>query len=183
MRAKKLSWKKIISVLFFIAAIITVSTNIGFVWNCLKYAWSIIGEIFKHLANPIVRDAIMFLLICILFWFRRNKKIRSISQAERIQRMEDWQYDWNSKHEFVLNKIAEGTKSCNLLCKLYEKAFSDTSKLEFKVIMEDLEEVGLIRRSLHLFKKKYYEATRKGRELALKGLLVEMESRRIASEF
>jgi len=177
---KKLSWKKIISGLFIIAAIITILT---FVWNYLKFAWSIIGDILKPLADPIVRDAILFLLICILFWFRRNKKIRSISQAERVQEREDWQYNWNSKHELVLNNIAEGMKSYNLLYKVFEKAFSSTSKLEFRVIMEDLEEVGLIRPFLHLFKKKYYEATKKGREIALKGLLLEMESRRIASQF
>ena len=185
----KLSWKKVrkylwkiilgfIALVGFITGIIGIATNWDKVSNWL-------GSIGNFLADPIVRDVFLLVLIGILLWlFLRKRKARSIPhQTSRHRGLEDWQYDWNLKHEFVLVKIAERKRSYGSAYKLYERKFSNTSKLDFRVIMEDLEEVELIRLSFRILGIKYYEATRKGRDYASKGLLAEMENERIASEF
>lgn len=188
MGIKKLSWKKLwkvalgaILLVGLISGILGIANN----WDTVSNWLSTIGNFFIKIFTPVGRDVLLFVLIIgILFWlFRRSRKTRNVPQAERIEEKEEWQFDWNLKHEFVLKKIADGPKPNRALYKLYEKEFSDASKLEFKVIMDDLREADLIRFSHHMFKKKYYEATRKGREYALKGLLKEMEMKRIASRF
>jgi len=187
MGIKNLSWEKIVGIVIiplgFLSAIITIAKGWDVVLSILIFLRNIILEIPRFSISTIGRDVLLIILVGILFWlFRRSGKVRSTPQTGRSEEMEDWQYDWNLKHEFVLKKIADRTISYSSLYKLYERKFSDTSELELKVIMEDLEEVGLIRLSPHILRKKY-EATRKGREFASKGLLVEMESRRFANQF
>lgn len=165
MGIKDLPWEAILGVIFFISAIITILTNLKFVSNCLGFIGNFLSKIFRFLTNSIIR------------------KVRMIPRFERIVEKEDWQFDWNLKHKFVLEKFDDRTRSYNSLYKLYKKEFSDASKLEFKVIIEDLEEADLIRFSYKIFRKKYYKTTRKGRYFALKGLLAEMERRKIASKF
>jgi len=189
MEIKNLSWKKIagivIVLLSFLGAIITIIKGWDALLSILSFFKNLISEILKFSISTIGRDVLLFVVVVgTLNWLiRRGRKVRTVPQTERIVEKEDWQFDWNLKHEFVLEKFAEGKRSYNLLYKLYEKEFSDASKLEFKVIKEDLEEADLIRFSHKIFKKKYYEATRKGREYALKGLLAEMEKQKIASKY
>lgn len=180
----KFSWKKIWKYLWKIIALVSFAAALITLWINRDTVSDWLSSIVNPLADPIVRDVILLILVGILFWLiRRKKKVRSIPQTARSRGMEDWQYDWNPKHEFVLKKIAERKRSYSSSYKLCEKEFSDISKLDFKVIHDDLEEVELIRLSFRIFRTKYYEATRKGRDYASKGLLKEMEMEKIASRY
>ena len=185
-------WKKIPCIVKAIAVILGILValiNIIKEWDVLfsipSFLKNLISEILKSSIRITVWHVLIFILvICALIWLiRRFKKSRNVSHFNRIAKRKDWQIDWNSKHEFILEKLAEKTRSYNSLYKFYEKEFSDTSKLKFNVIIEDLEEAELIRFSYKIFKKKYYEATRKGRDCASKGLLEEMEMKKLASRY
>lgn len=94
MGIKKLPWKKIWGLLWkitlgIIALISLVGTIIGITkdWNIVLNWLSSIGNFFlkvlNPLANPIVRDVLLFLLIVgTLFWvFLINKKLKKLSQT------------------------------------------------------------------------------------------------------
>ena len=182
-------WKKIPGIVKAIVGGLVALITIIKGWDVLLR----IPSFFKNLVSEILKFSIsikgwhvlLFKLVGgILIWLIRSfRKSRNVPLFERIEGKKDWQIDWNLKHKFILERFAERTRSYNSLYKLYDKKFPDTSKLDFNVVIDNLEEADLIKFSHKIFKRKYYKATRKGREYALEGLLEKMEMKKLASKF
>ena len=176
MGIKNLPWKKIGGILFIIATIITIVTNLKFVWNCLKFLGNIVVKICAPLTNSIVRDALLFVLIVgIIVWlYLISKKLRNIPQAEKSEKMEEWQFEWDSRHSYVLENIVEivnvGETSIRDLFEGYKENFPESSEKEYNLIVYDLEESKLIWQSSSIGDKKFYATTDKGRRHYMKGI-------------
>ena len=115
MGIKNLPWKKIVAGLFIVAAIITIITNLKFVWNCLKFfgeiarfvgwglnkVWGILNQ-----PLPIYVILVIFVLILIVFLLIKLRKLRL-----------------NEKEVFILGILDEREIGLNLLFKAYKQRF------------------------------------------------------------
>lgn len=183
MGIKKLTLKKTGAMLVIIATIITITTNLKFVWNSLKFLGSLIVKLISPLTNPIGRDVLLFILILgLLIWLIlisiRIKKFKIDDEEKLIkptkfyggETKEDESEEWGTEHIYVLELIAnsvEGVDDKSLFSQL-ERKFPQASKLDFGVILDDLSEDSLIIVSGYLPDAKVYVATREGRKLAKK---------------
>jgi len=183
MGIKKLTLKKTGAMLVIIATIITIATNLKFVWNGLKFLGSLIVKLISPLTNPIVRDVLLFLLILgLLIWlilisikikkFKIDNKEILIKPTKFYggEAKEEESEEWGAEHIYVLELIANSVEEVgdkSLFSKL-KTEFPQVSKLDFSVVLDDLSEDSLIINSGFGVGEKLYVATREGRKLAKK---------------
>lgn len=191
MGINKPSWKIIGSIIFFIAAIITIATNIRFVLNCISFLGSIIT---KNLASHTVRDILLFIsIIAILIWLIFiNKKLKKplrvddgkyISEVEglrdktqelkkniddlwegKYKPKEDEKLKFTAVHRYVLERIVEEKYEIGLdaVFKDLKKEFPDFPMLEYKCIVDDLIRLRLIRHTCNIKGEPHYQITKEG---------------------
>ncbi len=197
MGIKKLPWKKIWGYLWkiifgIIALISLVGTIIGITkdWNVVLNLLSSIGNFFlkilNPLANPIVRDVLLFLLIVgTLIWvFIINKKLKKLSQTyeekikayleekpkkeEKPKRKEE--PELTVTQVYILANIANAPDSLgeHALFDLYQSKHPDSLRFELKSTISDLLGANLIRRAGAIGSESFYGATDKGVKLTNK---------------
>ncbi|MFX0140415.1 MAG: hypothetical protein ACFFDN_42645, partial [Candidatus Hodarchaeota archaeon] len=182
MGIKNLPWKKIGGIVFIIAAIITIATNLSFVWNCVKFLGNLVVKIFTPLANSVVRDVLLFVLIVgILIWLimigREIRKLRKLQAAfdelkrsvtERKKKEESVKL--TEEHINILGEIANSPRSLgqNDLFESYKKNYPNHYLLDMKSTISDLMQMDYIYRAGAVGGELLYKATDKGVKLIRK---------------
>lgn len=162
MGIKKLSWKKIGGIVFIIAAIITILTNLKFVWNGLKFLGNWVVKIFAPLSNSIVRDVLLLALVVgILIWLilinkkfnklkvSHNELAKSVLEIKKIREEKVKIKEEMLKlkeHSYVLGHIADAPKPISqiALFEPYQKQYPNSTIIDLKSIIIDLLEMKLI---------------------------------------
>ncbi|MFX0141399.1 MAG: hypothetical protein ACFFDN_47615 [Candidatus Hodarchaeota archaeon] len=166
MGIKNLPWKKIGGIVFIIAAIITIVTNLNFVWNCLKFLWNLVVKISAPLSNSVVRDVLLFILIIgISAWLylisgklkkllTDREKITDVNLEEEEPEEKKPEEDKDipivkKEHRWILFLIANARSSVSssVLYEEFKKEFSGMTIVDFKSVVDELLEFELIRRS------------------------------------
>ncbi len=157
MGIKKLTLKKTGAMLVIIATIITIVTNLKFVWNGLKFLGSLIVKLISPLTNPVGRDVLLFVLIsgALIWLFLVSKKLKKLLIASeegkkvvpKEKPKEDKEFEWTENHNLILTKIAMGGdtgENTDCLFDTLKKKLLDAEFLDLQVIIDELMKAGLI---------------------------------------
>ena len=161
MGIKKLSWKKIVAIVFsfvfVLSAIITIVKGWDVILNCLRYLGNLILEILKFLINPIGREVLLFVLIsgALIWLFLVSKKLKKLLIASeegkkavpKEKPKEDKEFEWTENHNLILTKIARGGdtgENTHCLFDTFKKKLPDAEFLDLQVIIDELMKAGLI---------------------------------------
>ncbi len=169
MGIKKLPWKKIwgylwkiilgvILLIGLISGIIGITKDWNVVLNLLSSIGNFFLKILNPLANPIVRDVLLFVLISgALRWlFLVNKKLKKLLIASeegkkavpKEKPKEDKEFEWTENHSLILTKIAMGGdtgENTDCLFDTLKKKFLNAEFLDLQVIIDELIKAALIR--------------------------------------
>lgn len=174
MGIKKLTWKKVVGILVFIGTVITILTNLKFVWDSLKFLSYLVMKIITPLSNIIVRDVILFLLIGgILVWLvLTNRKLKKLPVVEggkskavlKKGSKKEEVPEITMEHFFVLGYIADAPTSISqrALFESYKKDYPNSFMIDLKSTILDLMNMDYINRSVSERKESFYKITDEG---------------------
>lgn len=193
MGIKKLPWKKIwgylwkiilgvIILIGLISGIIGITKDWNVALSLLSSIWNFFLKLFNPLANPIVRDVLLFVLISgALRWlFLVSKKLKKLLIAReegkkavsKEKPKEDKEFEWTENHGLILLEIAEGGNlgaDTEDLLGLLQLKNPKTRFLDLQIIIDELIAADLIS-FLDLWDDdddvKSYGTTEKGRKNA-----------------